>query len=254
MGAAAANQQHFHRQIFGLGLNFSLNIMEIFVTGNFNIQPDDRLLRGVPPLGKLFADAGEIAFQHCQRLRHRHRQRKHLRQVPVAEGHQIDAFAFARLIKAEGDGRAAVANMVAAADLLRPVNMAEGNIINGGKMAGGERLQRADVDIAHRIALAGANGGQVAAGDDRQRTIAAQGAGGFVLLLIIVADSVQQQLLFFAAGVSGLAGDQLARAQEGDRAKYGAGRAVALRQNKGSMAGAGHHRGFQKGQNIAGFI
>ena len=94
----------------------------------------------------------------------------------------------------------------------------------------------------------------MAAGDDRQRTIAAQGAGGFVLLLIIVADSVQQQLLFFAAGVSGLAGDQLARAQEGDRAKYGAGGAVALRQNKGGMAGAGHHRGFQKGQNIAGFI
>ncbi len=30
--------------------------------------------------------------------------------------------------------------------------------------------------------------------------------------------------------------------------------AVAPRQNKGGMAGAGHHRGFQKGQNIAGFI
>jgi hypothetical protein len=74
----------------------------------------------------------------------------------------------------------------------------------------------------------------VAAGDDRQRTIAAQGAGRFVLLLIIVADGVQQQLLFFAAGVPGLAGDQLARAQERDRAKYGPGRAVAQRQNKGA--------------------
>jgi hypothetical protein len=50
LGAAAANQQHFHRQIFGLSLNFALNIMQIFVTGNFDIQPDDRLLRRIPPL------------------------------------------------------------------------------------------------------------------------------------------------------------------------------------------------------------
>ncbi len=58
-------------------------------------------------------------------------------------------------------------------------------------------IQCADVNVADGIAFAGADGGQMAAGNDGQRPIAAQRAGLLILLLIIVADGVQQLLLFF---------------------------------------------------------
>ena len=79
--------------------------------------------------------------------------------------------------------------MFVAADQLRPVNMTECNIVNRREMAGGERLQGPDIDIAYRITLTGADGGQVTAGNDRQRAVTAQVAGLLILLLIIVADS-----------------------------------------------------------------
>ncbi len=63
-------------------------------------------------------------------------------------------------------------------------------------------IQCADVNVADGIAFAGADGGQMAAGNDGQRPIAAQRAGLLILLLIIAADGVQQLLLFFPTGVT----------------------------------------------------
>lgn len=85
LGATAAHQQHFHRQRFGLLLNFSLDIVQVFIAGDFDIQPDRRLLRAILPLLKLFADAGEIAFQYRQRLGDRHRQQRHLAELALVE-------------------------------------------------------------------------------------------------------------------------------------------------------------------------
>nr|VUD32568.1 Uncharacterised protein [Raoultella sp. NCTC 9187] len=62
LGAAAAHQQHFHRQRFAAGLDLALNIVQIFIAGDFNIQPGGGQFRAVLPLVKLFADAGEIAL------------------------------------------------------------------------------------------------------------------------------------------------------------------------------------------------
>ncbi|SSL87238.1 Uncharacterised protein [Klebsiella pneumoniae] len=121
-------------------------------------------------------------------------------------------FRFAGFIEAQRQRRAAVADMLAAADHLRPVNMAQRNVVGRGEVLRRKGIQCADVNVADGIAFAGADGGQMAAGNDGQRPIAAQRAGLLILLLIIVADGVQQLLLFFPTGVTGLAGHQLARA------------------------------------------
>ncbi len=90
--------------------------------------------------------------------------------------------------------------------------MAQRNVVGRGEVLRREGIQRADINVANGIAFAGADGGQMAAGNDGQRAIAAQRAGLMILFLIIVADGVQQLLLFFPTGVAGLADDQLARA------------------------------------------
>jgi hypothetical protein len=50
----------------------------------------------------------------------------------------MHGFGFARFVKAERNRRAAVADMLAAADDLRPVNMPERNVVAGGKFCAGK--------------------------------------------------------------------------------------------------------------------
>ena len=84
--------------------------------------------------------------------------------------------------------------MLAAADDLRPVNMPEGNVV-GGEVLRRKRVQRTDIDLAHRVTLTGSDGGEVSGGNDRNGLIAAQ--RGFRMLLVIIAgDGLQQMLLF----------------------------------------------------------
>ncbi len=70
----------------------------------------------------------------------------------------MHAFAFAALIKAEGDGRAAIADMLCAADTLRAVNVSQCDIIRR-EMLRRKGIQRTDINVANRIAFAGADGG-----------------------------------------------------------------------------------------------
>ena len=49
--------------------------------------------------------------------------------------------------------------MFAAADHLRPVNVAEGDIVCGRKAVRREGVQRTDIDFANRLAFAGTDGG-----------------------------------------------------------------------------------------------
>ena len=124
----------------------------------------------------------------------------------------MHGFGLARFVKTERNGRAAVADMLAAADDLRPVNMPEGNVVGGGEVLRRKRVQRTDIDLAHRITLTGSDGGEVSGGNDRNGLIAAQGAGFRMLLVIIAGDGLQQMLLFFAAGQTCLALHDIARA------------------------------------------
>ena len=94
----------------------------------------------------------------------------------------------------------------------------------------------------------------MAAGDNRQRPVAAQFAGQLVLLLVVVADGAEQQQLLFAARVPGLAGHQLTRAQERYRTKNRPRRTVAQRQDKRGVAGIGHHRRIQEGENVSRLV
>ncbi len=71
----------------------------------------------------------------------------------------MHAFAFAALIKAEGDGRAAIADMLCAADTLRAVNVSQCDIIRWREMLRRKGIQRTDINVANRIAFAGADGG-----------------------------------------------------------------------------------------------
>ena len=74
-------------------------------------------------------------------------------------------FRFAGFIKAQRQRRAAVADVLAAANHLRPVNMAQRNVVGRGEVLRREGIQRADINVANGIAFAGADGSQMAAGN-----------------------------------------------------------------------------------------
>src|SRR5690606_27981876 len=116
--------------------------------------------------------------------------------------------------------RAAIADMFQAADLLRPMDVAQGNVVGRREGAGREGFQRADVDLAHRFAGAGADGGQVPAGDDRKPAaqLVAARLGTDEELLVVIVDRGLQRLLLVLRTLPGLAAQQIARSQEG----YGA--------------------------------
>lgn len=104
-------------------------------------------------------------------------------------------------------------------------------------------IQCADVNVADGIAFAGADGGQMAAGNDGQRPIAAQRAGLLILLLIIAADGVQQLLLFSRPGDRPGWSPARAGVKTAPDREDGARRAVAQRQLNRRVAGVRHHGG-----------
>ena len=103
----------------------------------------------------------------------------------------MHVFAFAAFVKAQRDGRAAVADMLRTANFLRPVDVTQCDIIGRREILRRESIQRANINVTHGVTFAGTHGGQVAGGDNRQGEIATQRAGGLVLLLVIVGDGTQ---------------------------------------------------------------
>jgi hypothetical protein len=81
--------------------------------------------------------------------------------------------------------------MLAAANFLRAMNMPEGDVIGGREVLRRKGIQCADIDVTHGITFAGTDGGQVAAGDNRQRAVAAQRTGLLVLVLIVISNGFQ---------------------------------------------------------------
>ncbi|MNY61300.1 hypothetical protein D3C86_1979660 [compost metagenome] len=68
------------------------------------------------------------------------------------------------------------------------MNVSKSDVIGRGGVLRREGVQRTDVNLAHRVTFAGADGGQMPGSDDGQRRVAAQRAGIHVLLLIIIGD------------------------------------------------------------------
>ncbi len=164
--------------------------MQVVVGGDFDIQPDGRVKLRAAPLLKLGGDGGEIAFQHRQRLGDRHLQRFNCAEFTVSKTHQVHAFGFAGLIKTERNGRATVANVLAAADDLCPVNVSEGDIVGWREVLCRESIQRANINVTYRVTFTGSNSREMPGGNHRNRPIAAQGTGIGMLLVIIVGNSL----------------------------------------------------------------
>ena len=57
--------------------------------------------------------------------------------------------------------------MLAAANQLGAMNMTERDVIGGREAVGREGVEGADIDFTDRVAFAGADGGEVAAGNNR---------------------------------------------------------------------------------------
>ncbi|MNE25743.1 hypothetical protein D3C80_1190810 [compost metagenome] len=133
--------------------------MQIVIRRDFDIQPDGRDLLHIAPLLKLSGDGRQIAFQHRQRLRHRHFQGFYRVQFSVDKTHQMHAFRFARFVKAERNGRAAIADMFTAANLLCSMDMPKRDVIGGREVLRRERIQRTNINFAYRVTFTGADGG-----------------------------------------------------------------------------------------------
>lgn len=102
--------------------------------------------------------------------------------------------------------------MLTAADDLRPMNMSQRDIVRRREVLRRERVQRADIDVADRIAFTGANGRQMARGDHRQGAIVTQGAGVGILSGVIIGNGLQEMLLLLCTGHPRLALHHIARA------------------------------------------
>ncbi|MNW04750.1 hypothetical protein D3C71_2008860 [compost metagenome] len=92
------------------------------------------------------------------------------------------------------------------------MNVTERDVIRWREILCRERIQRTNINFAHRVTFAGTDGGQMPGSNDRQRRITAQRTGLGVLLVIIVRDGLQQMLLFFAARKPRLALNDVTRA------------------------------------------
>ena len=62
--------------------------------------------------------------------------------------------------------------MLRTANFLRPVDVAQRDIIGRREVLRRESIQRTNINVTHSVTFAGANGGQVAGGDNRQGEIA----------------------------------------------------------------------------------
>ena len=185
--------------------------MQVVVGGDFDIQPDGRVKRRAAPLLKLGGNGVKIALQHRQRLGDRYFQRLDGVKFSLGEAHQMDGLGFARFVKAERKRRAAVADVLAAADDLRPVYVPERNVVGWREVLRRKGIQRADIDVAYGVTFTGPDGGEMPGRNHRNRLVAAQGAGIGVLLVIIIGDGLQEMLLFFHARQPRLALHDVAR-------------------------------------------
>ena len=122
--------------------------------------------------------------------------------------------------------------MLQPAHFLRLVDVAQGNVVRRRKGVGGEGLQRAHVDFAHRLAAAGAYGGEVAGGDERQpRAVAALprcllGECGGIHLGVGGSNGALQGLLLVLRALPSLAGLHVARTDKGQGADDAARRPI----------------------------
>ena len=162
--------------------------MQVVVGGDFDVQPDGGILLDAAPLLQLGGDGIEIAFQHRQWLGNGHLQRVDGAEFALAKAHQMHGFGFARFVKAERKRRAAVADVLAAADDLRPVDVSERNVVGWREELRRKGVQRADIDVTHGVTFTGPDGGEVPGRNHRNRLITAQGTGFGVLLAVIVGD------------------------------------------------------------------
>jgi hypothetical protein len=141
---------------------------------------------------------------------------------------------------------------------LRPVDVAERDVVDRRKGAGREGFERADVDFAHRFAAAGADRGQVAGGDQRQ--FAAEfgfqfggDRGGYRRRMhgaVMPLNGLLQRLLLVFGALPGLALQHVARTDERNGADDAARLAIALRQDlylcRRIIRGCADHRGARQ--------
>ncbi|MNT58497.1 hypothetical protein D3C72_1959350 [compost metagenome] len=132
--------------------------------------------------------------------------------------------------------------------------MPQRDVIGRRERLCGEGIQRTNIDVAHRVGRGDADGGQMAGSDDGQRQaqrITAR-TGGLVQGVIVVGDRLLQRLLFLHPGLTGAAGEQIARAQKRNGAQYRTRLAVALIQHQHLLFDfalrIGDHGGIQAGK------
>lgn len=78
--------------------------------------------------------------------------------------------------------------MLRATDNLRPVNMAQRDVVRRREVLCWEGVQRTDINVTDGVTFTGADGGQMPGRDDGQILITTQRAGILILLLVIVGD------------------------------------------------------------------
>ncbi len=80
----------------------------------------------------------------------------------------MHAFVFAALVKTERNRRAAVANMLCATNNLRPVNMAQRDVVRRREVLRREGVQRTDINLTDGVTFTGADSGQMPGRNDGQ--------------------------------------------------------------------------------------
>ena len=144
--------------------------------------------------------------------------------------------------------------MIAVGDALGAMDMAERHVVDVGKSRRGKGVERADIDIAHRIAFADADGGEMAGSDNRQRQ--RMRARRVDAALIVRGDRLQQAELLLAARLARAAAHNIARPQIGNSAEQRArfAGAVAQQQQIVIWLRRGDHLGIQAGEQGARLV
>ncbi len=96
----------------------------------------------------------------------------------------------AGFIETERNRGTTVADVLAAADDLCPVNVPERNVVGRREVLRRKGVQRTDIDLADRVTFTGPDGREVPGRDHRNGLFTAQGAGFRMLLVIIVGDGL----------------------------------------------------------------
>ena len=268
IAALAADAQDFDRPAFGERFDAGRQVGQVVVFSDGDFEPGRAFARALGGGGS--DGAGQrfkIAADGDHGLEARHGQGADGLEavaVEIDEQHFLGLLGF---VEAERDGRAAIADMFQSADFLRPVDVAERDVVGRRKGSGGEGFEGADVDFTDRFAGAGADRGQVAGGDDGQRAaeIRAEFGGKGALAfdggcehagVMFLDGGLQRHLLVFGA-LPGLALQHVARADKGNSTDDAARFAVALGQDNDLLGGVevcrGDDGGAQMGEEFAAF-